>query len=148
LTPAVYHGRTYLEMTTYASIASHATHPEHPWIVDMFDAVDQRDVDAFVEFMAPDGRFRFGNGPMLEGREAVAGALEQFFGSIAGLSHHLLGVWQDGHVVTVEADVTYTTADARDITVPVVSLLRLSGPRSVEDYRIFVDLGPLFAPAS
>ena len=43
----------------------------------------------------------------------------------------------------VEARVTYTRADDTTVTVPVVTIYRSSGDL-IDDYRIFIDLAPLF----
>jgi hypothetical protein len=46
--------------------------------------------------------------------------------------------------VIAESDVTYTRRDGGQVTVPVVTIYRpADGP--IEDYRVFIDLVPLFA---
>ena len=122
------------------------THPDSEWVTRMFAAVDRRDIEANVAFMHPYVRFRFGNGPVLQGTEQLAEGQRQLYAGIRGTSHRLVGIWREGAVVTVEAEVTYTRLDGDDVTVPVVSLLRLSGPEQVGDYRVFFDLAPVFAP--
>jgi hypothetical protein len=113
----------------------------------MFAAVDAQDIVGNARYMDPAVRFRFGNGPVLVGHEALADGQRQLYGAVRGLRHRLLGVWRDGDVVTAEADVTYTRLDGAEVTVPVVSLLRLSGPELVGDYRVVSDLTPVFAPS-
>ena len=68
---------------------------------------------------------------------------------IGGLSHQIIGVWsgawEGGEVKSVEAEVTYTRRNGtRTQPLPVTSTLRLQDDQ-IKDYRIFMDLGPLFA---
>ena len=44
----------------------------------------------------------------------------------------------------MEAEVTYTRKDGGTVTVPVVTIYR-EGDGDIADYRIFIDLAPLFA---
>ncbi|MGQ0466404.1 MAG: nuclear transport factor 2 family protein [Sporichthyaceae bacterium] len=119
------------------------------WLVEFFRTVDARDATAFAEAFTDDGRFRFGNGAPVVGREAVEVAAAGFFASIAGLSHDIVAVWsghwEGGDVRSVEATVTYTRLDgSRTEAIPVVTTIRLVGDR-IADYRIFMDIAPLFA---
>lgn len=123
------------------------THPDGAWITRMFAAVDAQDIEGNAAFMHPQVRFRFGNGPVLQGTDQLAEGQRQLYGSIRGLRHRLVGIWREGNVVTVEAEATYTRLDGEDVVVPVVSLLRLTGPEQVGDYRVFCDLAPVFAPS-
>jgi hypothetical protein len=44
----------------------------------------------------------------------------------------------------IEAEVTYTRLDERQVTVPVVTIYR-RGDALIDDYRIFIDLAPVLA---
>jgi hypothetical protein len=120
-------------------------HPDHAWVSAMFRAVDAQDIEGNARYMDPDVRFRFGNGDVMHGHEALAEGQRHLYAAIAGLRHRLTGLWRQDDVITAEADVTYTRHDGIEVTVPVVSLLRLSGPQLVGDYRVFFDLAPVFA---
>jgi ketosteroid isomerase-like protein len=111
----------------------------------MFARVDARDTDGFLDHLTPDVRFRFGNGDMIEGQPALRTALAGFWPTIAGLSHELLGVWQNGDVVTVELAVSYDRLDGASVTIPAAVLLRLAAGGKVRDYRIFYDISPVYA---
>jgi SnoaL-like protein len=123
-----------------------AAHPDHGWVAAMFRAVDEQDIEGNARYMDPQVRFRFGNGDVMHGHAALAEGQRHLYASIRAMRHRLIGLWREGDVVTVEADVTYTRLDGAEVTVPVLSLLRLSGPELVGDYRVFFDLGPVFAP--
>lgn len=115
----------------------------------LFETIDAMDADGFAAAFTPDGSFRFGNAEPVVGREAVRDAVAGFFATIGGLSHRLTGVWagawEHGSVRSVEADVTYTRRDGSTTPpIPATSTLRMRGDL-IQDYRIFVDLSPLFA---
>ena len=88
-----------------------------------------------------------GNGPPIVGRDAVREAFVAMNGRIRSVEHAVQGIWSgndaDAEVVSVEATVTYTLPNARRISIPVTSTLRLEGDR-VRDYRIFIDTTPVF----
>ncbi|HEV7864199.1 MAG TPA: nuclear transport factor 2 family protein [Acidimicrobiia bacterium] len=119
------------------------------WVVDLFRAVDARDASTVAKAFAEDGTFRFGNTEAAVGREQIERNMAGFFSMIGGLSHDIIGVWSGfwagGAVTSVEAEVTYTRQDgSRTEPLPVTSTLRLDGDQ-IKDYRIFMDLAPLFA---
>jgi ketosteroid isomerase-like protein len=119
------------------------------WVADLFGAVDRMDVAPVVNAFTEDGTFRLGNGETAIGRQQVEQSVSAFFSMIGGVSHELTGVWlgswSGGEVISVEAEVTYTRKDGTQIQpLPVTSTLRMEGDR-IKDYRIFMDISPLFA---
>jgi ketosteroid isomerase-like protein len=119
-----------------------------PYIQLLFATIDQMKVEEFVAFFAEDGQFRFGNADTLFGKQAIRDAITEFFSSIQGLSHDITGVWKGewdlGDVVSVEANVTYIRQDGQVVTLPATSTLRFKG-NLIQDYRIFMDISPVFA---
>jgi len=120
-----------------------------PWLVDFFRAVDSMDAPTAAKAFAEEGTFRFGNSEPAVGRQEVEENMAGFFSMIGGLGHEITGVWsgswEGGEVRSVEAEVTYTLKDGtRTQPLPVTSTIRLKGDR-ISDYRIFMDLAPLFA---
>ena len=113
----------------------------------MFEEIDRMDADAWAEHLAPDAVMRFGNADPVHGRDACRDALAAFYGQIHGLSHHMLEQWEQGEATIVEATVTYTRTDAVEVAVPVVTIYRTDGNDQIADYRVYIDLGPVFAPA-
>ena len=119
------------------------------WVVNLFDAIDSMDAPTFARAFTEDGAFRFENSEPAVGRTQVEESLSGFFSMINGLSHEISGVWsgswEGGEVKSVEAEVTYTRKDGtRTEALPVTSTARMQGDR-IKDYRIFMDVSPLFA---
>ena len=124
-----------------------------PWNPDaagwarLFAAIDGRDADAFVAFIAEDGEFRFGNAPPVVGRAAIRAAVAGFFAAIGGCRHRLLASWTSPGTAVCEGEVTYTRHDGSTLAVPFVNVFALGDGR-IRSYRIYIDNGPLFsAPA-
>ena len=87
---------------------------------------------------------RFGNAEPVRGRGAVRDVWAQFCESVDGVSHALVERWEADPATVVEADVTYTRKDGGTVTVPVVTIYR-EHDGLIDDYRVFIDLAPLFA---
>jgi ketosteroid isomerase-like protein len=118
------------------------------WVAQLFTTVDAMQPEAAAAYFTDDADFRFGNAPPAHGREAIRQALTGFFGMIGGLHHHVTGIWrgqwEQGQVLAVEAEVTYTRSDGSQTPpLPVTSTLRSVDGR-IQDYRIFMDPSPLF----
>ncbi|HEY3505962.1 MAG TPA: nuclear transport factor 2 family protein [Actinocatenispora sp.] len=110
----------------------------------VFRAVDATDVSAFVELFTPDGRFTFANEAALAGRDAIADALTAFYATLAGLRHDIRSEWTTGADTIVEATVTYDRLDGRAVSVPAVTLFH-TADGLIDDYRIYIDLTPVYA---
>lgn len=131
-----------MKQLTPADMSEQArTHAE-----SVFAAVDRQDAAAFAEFFAPDGIFVFGNGPEIQGPGAIREAVHRFFAAIAALRHDLLDVWQIDDTVICRIAVTYMRHDGRSLTLPCANIWRRAG-NEIKDYRIYIDLAPLFAPS-
>jgi ketosteroid isomerase-like protein len=111
----------------------------------MFADIDRMDAEAWAAHLAPDAVMRFGNSDPVHGREACRDALAAFYDQIHGLSHHVIEQWEHGAATIVEAAVTYTRTDDREVTVPVVTIYRTNVADLIADYRVYIDLAPVFA---
>ncbi|MFR9772755.1 nuclear transport factor 2 family protein [Nocardia sp. SC052] len=111
----------------------------------VFHAVDTLDSKAFAGLFAHDGKTTFGNGPVLEGREAVEAGTVGFFGMLSGMHHEIVHEWVVGNDTIVELVVTYTRKDGREVSIPVVSIWTVGDSGLIDSYRVFFDVAPVFA---
>jgi ketosteroid isomerase-like protein len=116
-------------------------------LTDLFRSIDAKDAVRFAAFLTPDATFRFGNAPPVTGRTAIAQAVEGFFGTIRALEHNLREHWQGPDSLVCEGEVTYTRHDGTRLTVPFVDVFRLRAGL-IQDYLIYMDITPLYAPAA
>jgi ketosteroid isomerase-like protein len=112
---------------------------------NLFADIDRMDADAWAAYLAEDAVMRFGNADPVRGRQACRDALAAFYEMIDGLSHDLVEQWELDGVTIAEANVTYTRKDGRRVTVPVVTIYRTNDGDVISDYRVFIDLAPVFA---
>jgi hypothetical protein len=112
----------------------------------LFADIDTMDAKLFASHLSENGVLRFGNAPVVEGREAIEEAIAGFFTTIAALRHELVEQWDVDGATIVEVEVTYTRLDGAQVTLPAVVIMRRSGDSElIDDYRIFIDQGPLYA---
>jgi SnoaL-like domain len=114
---------------------------------DLFADIDSMQPDRFAQHLSPDATMRFGNAPPVRGRNTIHDAWASFCETLDGVQHDVVEQWEAGDATIVEASVTYTRKDQSVVTVPVVTIYR-AGDELIDDYRIFIDLAPLFATGS
>jgi ketosteroid isomerase-like protein len=112
----------------------------------LFATIDRMDAPGFSKFFAEDGLFRFGNAPTVKGRSEISSTVEQFFASIKALEHRVIETWNDRNTEICEVDVTYTRHDNTQIDLMAACVFRMRG-EFVADYRIYMDISPLYEPA-
>ena len=110
----------------------------------LFDDIDSLQPARFSAHLAEDVVMRFGNAEPVRGRAAVHEVWAEFCRGVAGVRHDVVEQWAQGNATVVEAAVTYTRLDGREVTVPVVTIYRGAGAL-IRDYRVFIDLAPVFA---
>lgn len=110
----------------------------------LFADIDSMEPERFVAHLAEDVTMRFGNAEPIVGRDAVRDAWAVFCKELKGVRHELVDRWNVDETTIVEATVTYTRRDDSRVTVPVVTVYRERGGQ-INDYRIYIDLAPLFA---
>ena len=114
------------------------------WARDLFHCVDAKDTDGWLEFLAPDARFRFGNGPLVEGKGAIREAVGAFFASISALRHELLDLWNYPDAVICRGEVIYTRLDGSTLGIPFVTVMKVEA-ELIHDYFIYADTSDLYA---
>jgi ketosteroid isomerase-like protein len=117
--------------------------PSTEWWGALFGSIDSKDTSGFLDFLAEDAEFRFGNGPSAHGRDAVGAAVNLFFEAIRASEHDLVKNWHDDESAVCEGRVRYTRHDGSEVTLPFVDVLHMRGDK-VARYYIYMDVSPLF----
>lgn len=115
------------------------------WIHKLFKTIDAMDANGFVSYLTERAQLRFGNGPLVTGREKIRETIVGFFSSIRALKHVILATWTHSDVVILHGEVTYTRKDGSQITIPFMNLFRMKGDL-IDQYLVYVDLSPLYSP--
>ena len=113
-------------------------------VAAIFADIDAFDPDKFVAHLTPDATFRFANADPVTGRAAVKEAVAGFYSSIAGLTHHILNVYEVGDIVIAQINVEYRRLDGKSVTVPNADILVFDGDL-VRDWQIYIDVTPVYA---
>lgn len=108
--------------------------------------VDAGDPIAIAALFADDGRFTFGNNEPVVGRAAIEAAIGAFFGTIDGLEHQVMNELMVGADTVVEAEGRYRRLDGKEVVLPTASIWRTRSDGLIEDYRVYADLTPVYAP--
>lgn len=120
--------------------------PNDDLIRRVFSSVDEMDPAAFVEFFTPDGRLTFANDAPMVGHAAMAAGLTGFYGTIEALHHKITNAWTVAPDTIIETAVTYDRLDGRSVTIPVVTIWHTTESGLIDDYRVFFNLDPVYAP--
>ena len=113
-------------------------------IKGLFEAIDEKNVASFCNFLSHDCTFRFGNGETVSGKENIEQYVSGFFDSIDGISPKINDAWDitDGKVC--HGFVTYTRTDRSQLSVPFSTILK-TGSSGINEYLIFADISQLYA---
>jgi ketosteroid isomerase-like protein len=126
-----------------AVVLEHVFQPDRAWWERVFAVIDAGDAAGFVDLLAPDAQFRFGNAPVVVGHEAIHAAAAGFFAAIASSRHRLLRTWNGAATAVCEGEVTYTRHDGSVISVPFANVFEMQGEK-IAAYRIYIDNSSLF----
>ncbi len=114
------------------------------WVRRLFEAIDAKRSREFADFLTADARFRFGSAPPVQGAAAIVETVEQFFASVASVSHRVLELWETpGHLIC-RGEVRYLRLDGRCVEVPFCNIFTMRGER-IASYEIYLDPTPLSA---
>lgn len=117
---------------------------KHEGLLDrLFNSIDRMETERFISFLTEDCGFRFGSAPPVQGKQAVAEAVQAFFASIDGLSHSISRVWRDQSDLACEGEVTYRRHDGSEVIVPFVDVFEFQGDL-IAEYKIYIDISPLY----
>jgi ketosteroid isomerase-like protein len=113
----------------------------------IFEAIDALDADRLAPFIADDVHFRFGSAEAITGKAGCVAAGRDFAASIAAVRHRITHLWEPepGTAVAV-LDVHYRRHDGGQLTLPCCNIIRFRDGL-ITDYRIYMDINPVYAPA-
>ncbi|WJV44589.1 nuclear transport factor 2 family protein [Streptomyces flavofungini] len=112
----------------------------------LFAKIDGKELHAVAELLAENATMVFGNGDPLVGRAAILAANTAFMETIAALRHRIVDSWVVGATTIAVTEVTYTRLDTRQVTLPAVTIWRVGDDGLIVDFRVVLDLTPVYAP--
>jgi hypothetical protein len=113
------------------------------WVYELYTDVDAMRRDRIGPWLAPNYETRMGNNPPVLGKAAALANSERFWKTIRSMRHTIEDVVVDGDRAVSLAIVTYTRLDGSEVSLPVATYLRRSGPREIDQLWVHGDLAPL-----
>ncbi|CDO89056.1 hypothetical protein AWC29_21450 [Mycobacterium triplex] len=120
------------------------TEPNHLQPQQVFEIVDTMDVDKFTSLFTENARLTFGNEPSYQGLSAIRDGVTGFFGTIAGIQHTIVRLWEVGDDTIAHVDATYRRNDGTELTLAAATIYHTNGAGKIDDYRVFVDVTPIY----
>ena len=117
------------------------------WMEELFSTIDSMDSAAFAAYITPDGKFRWGSYPEMNGTEAIVQFVTGFFSMLTGLSHNIENIWQadgDPNIILTKGTITYTIPNGEKITLNFLNQFLMEG-KMIKEYLIYADPTPLNA---
>ncbi len=114
------------------------------WVESTYEALDGKDVDAFVGQLTPGATVRFGNGAPVAGRVAIRDAFGEFFDAIGMMSHAFTSQLRIDDTLVVEEMVTFTRRDGTTVVIPAATVCELTQGKA-DRMQTYIDVSSLFA---
>ncbi len=115
------------------------------WMIEAFQVIDRKDAKSFAKFISPNGVMRFGNGPLMQGREQIETSVAGFFDSLQGLSHTLYRSWSADDAQCLQGLVKYTRKDGKVFEIPFTDVFVMGADGQVQEWLVYSDMTPLFS---
>ena len=113
------------------------------WVETTYEALDAKDVDAFVSQLTPGAEVRFGNGAPVAGRVAVRDAFSEFFKAIDSVSHAFTSQLRVDDTLIIEQMVTFTRRDGLTMVLAAATVFELTEGKA-DRMQTYIDVGPVF----
>ena len=113
------------------------------WVEQTYEALDEKDVDAFVAQLTPGATVRFGNGEPLAGRVAIRDAFGEFCDAIGTMSHAFTSQLRVDDTLIIEEIVTFTRRDGTAVVLPAATVCELTQGKA-DRMQTYIDVSPLF----
>ena len=113
------------------------------WVRSLFDRIDAKDTEGWLEHLSNDARFCFGNAPELVGKGAIRDGVNAFFSTLSAIKHDIIETWSSTDTIICHGQVSYARLDGSTLSVPFAVVFKLEGEGLVREYLIFADISKL-----
>jgi ketosteroid isomerase-like protein len=112
-------------------------------IKKMLAASDEMNVEKSLEFCTDDVLYKFGNLPMVYGKQGIREASAGFLQNFKSLKHDIKNIWEIGETVVVAMEVNYIRYDNKTFALPCCNIFQMNGEK-VREMQIYMDISPVF----
>lgn len=110
----------------------------------MLAASDEMNVERSLKFCTDDVRYKFGNLPVVVGKQGIKESSTSFLQNFKSLKHDVQNIWEIGEVVVVEMEINYIRHDDKRFNLPCCNIFTMKGDL-VREMKIYMDISPVFA---
>lgn len=114
------------------------------WVEQTYEALDAKDVDAFVGQLTPGATVRFGNGDPVEGRVAIRDAYGEFLDAVGSISHAFTSQLRVDDTLVLEEIVSVTRRDGSTVVLPAATVCELTEGKA-DRMQTYIDVSPVFS---
>jgi hypothetical protein len=114
------------------------------WVEQTYEALDAKDVDAFVAQLTPGATVRFGNGDPVAGRVAIRDAYREFLDAIDTISHAFTSQLRVDDTLVLEQIVTVARRDGTTAVLPAATVCELTEGKA-DRVQVYIDVSPVFS---
>ncbi len=127
----------------HSSISSKSKAGSDDWVRALFDRIDAKDTNGWLEYLSNDARFYFGAAPPVDGKNAIRNAVNEFLSSVAAINHDIVETWASSDAVICRGHVNYTRKDGSALNVPFANVFKLGDNGLIREYLIYADISKL-----
>ena len=112
------------------------------FIGNLYTAVDNKDLDYLEAVLADKVKFRIGNYPLIDHKDAALEANRQFFNSIHSMSHSISKISHNSNDLWCSGSVEYVRLDGSEHRANFATQLTINQGK-IADYLVYADLSGL-----
>lgn len=112
------------------------------FVKDLYQAVDDKNIERLSHFLAEDIYFSLANYPSTKGKVEVLEANKQFFTTIESMQHNLDNIWQVENRLICHGTVSYVRLDKTKTSATFATILTIQ-QNQITDYLVYADLSAL-----
>lgn len=116
----------------------------YQWYLSYLEAIDNKDIEAYVNFLADDCVMLSNNNSPVQGKTAILENLSHYWKTFGSLEHDLLNIYGDDLSFVLEALNHYVRLDAKRVTVRAVAITERNKQGLVSSFRFYTDTKPIF----
>ena len=113
-------------------------------VKQMLAASDEMNVEQSLKFCTDDVAYKFGNLPVVVGKQGIRESSRSFLQNFKSLKHDVQNIWEIGEAVVVEMEINYIRHDDKRFNLPCCNIFLMKGDL-VREMRIYMDVSPVFA---
>jgi ketosteroid isomerase-like protein len=116
----------------------------YEWYLSYLEAIDNKDIEAYGNFLADDCVMLSNNNSPVQGKGAILQNLSHYWKTFGSLEHDLLNIYGDNSSFVLEALNHYVRNNGKHVSVRAVAITERNKQGLVTSFRFYTDTTPIF----